>query len=233
MANLQRSALRTEVYTRLAENTGFFTDTQINQWLADGVEDYAIRAEPLVTPTVATILSGIREYQLPSDIISVKFVLELNGVNWDLLAETTYDALFHANPTWENSSALIATNWYWLSDRIGLYPKPSVQILSGLKIVYSYKPGAMSGDAATTGLPEWADKAITAYAAYRACQRDRSRERASDFWNEYLDQVKVGVNKLAKHRKEHGAKFVPTTSHYRGYFGSRRLAQSDTIFVNS
>ena len=228
---MTRTKMRTECYTRLAEATGFFTDANINQWLQDGVEDLAFRVEPLVNPAIADVANLVREYTLPNDLISVKFVLQFQTTAWQMLTETTYDALFHKNPAWENDTGTTASEWYWRNDVIGLYPKPTAAISGGLRIIYTYKPGAMSTDAATSGLPEWLDKAIVAYAIYRAFKKDRLDDKAMATWNEYMDLCNMAIQKMQKHRKEHGARFVPITKSYRQYY--RRPHERPLIIVNS
>lgn len=220
MANLTRSQLRTEVQARLGEtSTAFFTAANLNQWLADGVDDLAIDVEPLVTSATANLVISQSEYPLPTDAISIKRVLCLDqNSKWVNLAETTWEDLFHASATWESDTAATPTNWYWRQDSIGVYPQPTASRTAAVRILYSYRPAAMAADSDTTGLPEWLDRTVVLYAVYRCRLKDKDEARASATAAEYRHQTAEAKRKINRARKGHAPHLEPDQKPYRLFY---------------
>jgi hypothetical protein len=228
MANRNRSSLRTEVYTRLAESgTGFYTDAQINQWLNDGVRDLSVTVEPLETSATVTTVTGTREYRLPTDYLSIKAVQFLDAADaWYNLTETTWQKLFRDEPDWQNETSAQPTQWYWRQNVVGVRPAPSADYsgADSLRILYTYIPAAMDSDSSTTGLDEWLDDAVILYGVYRAYLKDRDFQRASATAQEYGRAVSEAGIKLNRHRKEHAPHLEVDQSGYRLHYqrNSRR-----------
>lgn len=223
MANRSLTSLRTEVYTRLAESgSGFYTDAQLAQWLNDGVRDLAVTVEPLETSATVTTVTSTREYQLPTNALSVKAAQFLDtGDAWYNLNETTWQRLFRETPDWQNDTAGQPVDWYWRQNVVGLHPAPSADYSGAdtLRILYTYIPGTMSGANDTSGLDEWLDDAIILYAVYRAYLKDRDFQRASATAQEYSRAVSEAGMKLNRHRKEHAPQLVVDQRGYRQYYG--------------
>ena len=229
---MTRTQMLAEVRARLGETgTGFYTDAQINQWLADGVDEIALFVEPIITTMTVdiTAVTGSApytdqgEYLLPDSLISIKQVYYklITTLKWtDPLTETTYEDLFdEVGADWESSTADPPTFYYWRGDLIGLYPKPSVTRTGALRILHTCRPTEMAADAGTTGLPSWLDRACVLYALYRCRLKDRDSQRAAEAYAEFNMAVKRAASKLNKPRKDHAPRIVPSQRAYRQYYG--------------
>jgi hypothetical protein len=236
MANMTRAEMETEVLARLGETSGFFALTEIDQWLYDAVDDIAVQVEPLVATATADVVASQAEYGLPTDTINVKQVHYGGSGSWVTLEETTYESLFRDVLDWEDSTVTGGattppTSWYWRSNTIGLYPKPTSALASGLRMLYSYRPARMSGSTASSGYPEWFDRPIVTYAVWKCRLKDRDEKRAQFMWAEYqrlLGQVSRTFNKP---RKEQGPRLVPRETNYRQYYS--RPYPVETIRINT
>lgn len=210
------------MYTRLAESgSGFYTDAEINQWLNDGVRDLAVAVEPSETSATVTTVADTREYRLPNDCLSVKRALYLDTNSaWYALAETSWERLFEDDPDWENDDSGTPESWYWRQNVIGLAPAPDSDNdgAAHLRILYTYIPSAMSGDSATTGMPEWLDDAVIMYAVRRGFLKDRDFERANAVAQEYSRALAEAAIKLNRHRKQHAPRLIPDMAPYRTYW---------------
>jgi hypothetical protein len=225
MANLTRDQLRDEVYGRVGEVSGYFTDTQINLWLADAQEDVALRVEPLIVPATADLVDGQIEYELPTDHIAPHYVLVQHPDTNDWqhpLQLTTYEDLWNTNPTWEDDEAPTASLWYWRDCVIGITPKPEDNITGGLKMIYSRRPTRMTADGNDTGMAAWLDRPVILYAVYRAYAKDKDERRALLAKAEYDEALRVGGQKLHKHTKDTVPRLVPMQRAYRAYYAPRR-----------
>lgn len=212
--------MRTEVYARLAETSGFFTDAQITQWLNDGVEDICLDIEPLARNATVDVTADTGEYALPCDTINVRWSLyyDTANTNWMRLTETKYDDLFDIDPNWEEDRSTFPTHFYWRVNIIGLFPIPDTSATAGLRIYYTHLPESMSADADVTGLDAWLDKAVVLYALWRCKLKDRDEQRAREVLAEYKAIVNQAGKKLNKHRKQHAPRLVVDQSPYRIYY---------------
>lgn len=234
MANLTRATLRAEVYAQLAETSGFYTDDQINQWLADAQRHVCLQLEPLTTTATTTTTAGTGEYALPDDLISVRHVLYQNTAGaWYPLTATTYDALWQRDAAWESATGA-PDEWFWRAQVLGVYPAPDADNdgANKLRIVYTYLAAVFANDAAESGLPEYCDVPIVQYAVYRARTKDRDPQLATLALAEYQREIDLLTLKLQKQIKAHGPRLQPDGSAYRGYYhrgGARgwlRVAES-------
>jgi hypothetical protein len=231
---MTRTQMLTEVRARLGETgTGFFTDAQINQWLADGVDEIALFVEPIITTMTVdiTAVTGSApyvdqgEYLLPDSLISIKQVYfkDSNSKWTDPLNETTYEKLFAENGAdWESSTGDPPHSYYWRQDIIGLFPKPSTTRSGALRVLHTCRPTEMSADANTTGLPSWLDRACVLYALYRCRLKDRDGQRAVEAYAEFNMAIKRAASKLNKQRKDHAPRIVASQRAYRQYYGRPR-----------
>lgn len=228
---MTRTQMLAEVRARLGETgTGFYTDAQINQWLADGVDEIALYLEPIVTTMTVdiTAVTGSApytdqgEYLLPDSLISIKQVYFKDSTGkWTApLTETTYEDLFdEQGADWESSTADPPWAYYWRQDIIGLFPKPSTTRTGALRILHTCRPAEMAADSATTGLPSYLDRACVLYALYRCRLKDRDDKRAGEAMAEFMAHVKRGSSKMNKPRKDHAPRIVPSQHAYRQYYG--------------
>lgn len=222
---MDREAMRDEVYARLGETAGFFTDAQINQWLNDGMDDVALKLEPKVSSATLDTEDAKGEYELPDNLISIKTALYLDSSTdeWLPLSETTYLELFRSNPDWEHSTVTtIPTHWYWRPEGvIGVFPIPDNGTTGGLRIIYTCRPDEMDEDTDTTTMPDWLDRVVVLYAVMRCRFKERDEKKAlvaRAEWERATDLASVLIN---KHRKEHGPKIQPKQRTYRSYWYGR------------
>ena len=224
MANRNLSSMRTEVRSRMAESgSGFFTDDQLDQWLMDGQRDVAVQVEPVITTATTATTDGTAEYELPSDVLSIRQVQYLDTSSaWTLLAETTWEALFERDPNFENDDDGLPTQWYWRSQILGLYPAPSSTFAGAakLRILYTYAPSPMTGGGDYSGMPDWLDDTIILFAVYRAYLKDRDFQRAQATAQEYSRGVSEAVLKLQRQRRQHAPRMQPNQNPYRRYWSS-------------
>lgn len=212
--------MRSQVYTRLGESAGFYTDANITQWLNDGMDDIALRLEPLVVTATIDLVAGTQEYLLPDDLISIKAVLIKNADSaWVNLELTSFEELFRNNPDWEHDTRVsVPTMWYWRQDVLGIAPPPLTSRTSGLRIVYTCRPEEMDADGDFTNMPSYLDRVCVLYAVYRALLKSRDEQRAILARAEFekaLDQAGQIIN---KHRKEHAPRLEPKQKGYRRWW---------------
>lgn len=222
MANLTLTQLRSEVYAQLAESSGFYTDAQLTQWLKDAQRHVCMQTEPLITTATTTTSTGVGEYALPDDLISIKTVVYKDTAsNWYTLGETTYETLWRQDADWEDDTGA-PTEWFWRAQVIGVYPAPNATNAGAnkLRIIYSYLAAAFADDSAESGLPEFLDVPIVQYAVYRARTKDRDPALATLALAEYQREIDLASLKLNKQRKEHAPRIEPDQSAYRRYFGA-------------
>ena len=219
------STMRSEVYNRLGERAGFYTDAQINLWLNDGMDDIALRLEPKVSSATISTVANTTEYELPSNLISIKTSLFLDDSTdtWREMEETSYLELFRENPSWESDTiAQIPFKWYWRPEMvIGVYPKPVAATTDGLRIIFTCRPDEMDADADVTTMPDWLDRAVVLYAVFRARLKDRDDQRALVARAEWEKSVDEGGILINKHRKEHAPRLEPKQKGYREWWYNR------------
>lgn len=228
------SELRTEVYAQLAETSGFYSNSEITQWLNDGVEDICLDIEPLARNATVNIVADTHEYALPCDIINVRFAMYGGTGEWVKLSECKYEDLFDNNSDWEDTTNLsnesVPSMFYWRGNIVGLYPIPGAALTAGLRIYYTYIPTEMSDDADETGLDFWLDKAVVKYAVYKCRLKDRDEQRAQYCLREYKALVNQAGKKLNKHRKNHAPRLVSDQTNYRIYY--QRMPTYTRVYSN-
>ena len=217
------SEMRNEVYARLGEQAGFYTDDNIDQWLNDGVDDIALSLEPVIADAHIDITAGTWEYLLPEDLISIKTALTKDGDDdWVNMTPTTLEELFRTNPTWESDTGdPPAKKWYWKENSIGIYPVPSTTIVNGLRIIFTCRPREMTTDDAYTGLSSYMDRVAILYAVFRARLKDRDDQKAVIARGEWEKSVAMASTIINKHRKENAPRLVAKQDNYRTWWYNR------------
>lgn len=222
---MEFSEMLAEVYARLGEQAGFYTDTNIKQWLNDGMDDIALELEPKVTSATITTTNATTEYTLPENLISIKTVLYYDSANllWREMTETTYLELFRQDASWESRTVdLIPTHWYWRPEGIiGVFPQPVTGTTDGLRIIYTCRPDEMTADDDTTTMPDYLDRAVVLYAVFRARLKDRDDQRAVVARGEWEKAVAMGAMLINKHRKDHAPKLEAKQANYRTWWYNR------------
>ncbi|MDR7528636.1 MAG: hypothetical protein QN130_12245 [Armatimonadota bacterium] len=240
---LTRAGLVAQVRQRLGENqTGFFADADIQRWLVEGVEDLAVKLEPVRAETTydVTGVSGAAPYTGQSEItlsaatIAPREVLfkDSKGI-WQHLEEVQYEELFRARPDWESEKSDPPSRWYWRLTGsayvLGFHPKPSVTRAGAARVLASVRPTAMAADGDVTGLPDWLDKAVVVYAVYRARLKDRDDERAKLTWQEYTDLLNEAAHKINRPRMGEGPRLVHDARPYRLYWARRQWSRWERV----
>lgn len=217
--------MRNEVYARLGELAGFYTDANLTQWLNDGMDDIALNLEPKVTSATITTVASTTEYALPDNLISIKTALyyDSSAAQWRDMEETSYMELFHSNPGWESDEvALMPHKWYWRPEGIiGVYPKPTTGTTNGLRIIYTCRPDEMVDDDDVTTMPTYLDRAVVLFAVFRAKLKDRNDEKAVIARAEWEKAVAAGAMLINKHRKEHAPRLESNQKNYRRWWYNR------------
>lgn len=226
---MTRSGMRTEVLARLGETAGFFTTSDLNQWLQDGVDDLTQKLEPLIRSVTIDVVAASGQsallkgrYPVPTDILSIKRALYGGTGAWANLQETNYEALFEADPDWEDDTTATPSHWYWYGDTVGLYPPPSTALTAGFRLVYTYRPADMATDSSPSGLQAFLDRGVLLWALWRCYLKDKDERRGAMALKEYQAVVNDAGRLLNKHRKGHAPQLVPNTRPYRGYYQDRR-----------
>lgn len=215
--------MRTEVYAKLGEIAGFFTDDNINQWLNDGLDEVCIRLEPILASATLDTTAATTEYLLPSDLISLHQVLYKDASDhWQQLRETTYEDLFRTLPTWEEDTTTgVPTHFYWRQESVGLYPQPTTGDSDILRIIYTCRAAEFASDNATSGLPNYLDRCIVMYAVMRGRSKDRDEQRMAVAKAEFEEAIAHAAGIINKQRKEAAPRLYPKQRNYRQFYAAR------------
>lgn len=148
---------------------------ELLDWLNEGqVAVVGLLPEAYAATDTVVATQGQYEFQIPSTGIRLIDVLNNTAGTKRALRKVEREVLDAQNPTWRAaSSAVEATNFMF--DR--RYPKtfmlyPPLKSGSGVKIVISQTPGALSSEASTIVLDDVFAPALANYLVYRAYLKD-------------------------------------------------------------
>lgn len=166
-----------------------FSRQQIRSYLRDGVRMLVnsilkLHSDCLVSYTTQSLTADTDTYSNPSDFLRYRKVeISFDG------SSTYHRARF------ESETEYLPSTNYQTSDPIvfirgtsfGIRPTPSSS--SGVaKLWYEARPTEMYSNNDTHGLPLGAATPLKLYAISRAWNRKGNRERASDYWKDYVSE---------------------------------------------
>ena len=177
----------TEVRAIIKEPTAlFWTDTEINNWLKEGVVDICAKTlcYKLIDNSQA-ITDDIIEYTVPSlafKILSCEFYDSQE-------TPVTYRGLTRIHPRQiEHETPIVSgdpTYWYHYADRIGIYPVPA-SINGSDRLIIHY---ALTSDD-ITNLPDRYQTFVVNYGAAMALFKRRRNQAAVALYSSYLNSLK-------------------------------------------
>lgn len=160
LATLRTDALFKAGKKTVADFPNTDIDRYLNQyyqrvigWILSSMDGWEINEEE----STATIAANQAEYSLPTDILTIKRVeITYDGTNWDKVRK--FDVAERALATDSTSITNDFDNtdpYYEIRNTTGvgylkLYPVPTAQVVSGLKIWYEKKPANLTE---TTDVP--------------------------------------------------------------------------------
>lgn len=172
----------------LNESTAaFWDDTDLLQWLNDGMVDIVTTTHCLQTTESVTLIASTIEYSLTSTYTTVKAVqyIDSNSKVW---------ALKRGSPEHVGSDAIsrqdltIPSYWYEWAGKIGIYPALSSVTTETVTVYLITRPTAItiSSDVTT---PAIYDKALTLYIVAQALWRDRQTARSGQIMGLYSQEL--------------------------------------------
>lgn len=184
-----------EVITRVRNTSGDttslqFTDTQIVDWINDGIRECAINNNLLQKRASQNTVIGQSDYDLPTDI------LKLHSVKYDneklpVLTMEEFDERYTGADGSISGRATVAYIW---AGKLTLYPKPD--IVYPLVVDYIYHPVAHASDApgltAELSLPVGYHNRIVDYCLAQVAQQDDDLNR----YQIKMQQFETGVQNL-------------------------------------
>lgn len=174
-------AIRTDLRSRLDESSArFWSNTELNTWINEGLRDVSRRSEVLLKYDVGTaVVAGTAKYTLPTDVIRlhrVEFVPTGSTSIYPLEASTyqQMDSVWGVQQSVQRSYPSYYVLW-GVAGAIGmtiqLYPVPSQ---AGLLYLYYYRlPATLSSDSDVAEIPAGWEDLVTQYAEYVAMRKDR------------------------------------------------------------
>jgi len=179
-------------------------DSKLLNILNRGVLQIAAITECLETVEKVLLLTGITEYAISSNYISVKKVIYsgatviYNSSTLKGLERVDLQVLAHAENIGEPAK------YYVWNDYVGIDPVPSSSV-SGYS-VYLYMIERPSSIALTDDIPTPAiyDHALTLFVAYQAFRKDRQINRSNQLKEEYLSELQFYGTKIDALRNPKG-----------------------------
>jgi hypothetical protein len=195
---MNRLQLRTLIRKNLGETTAsFWTDAELNQWIADGGKDVAKKTHCVRTNLSFTPVIGTGEYVLNTQLaVTVFKVFEVyynNGTTWTYLDETTRTELNNESDGWMSAANGTPTKYYFNEQEgiLGLYVAPDTATTSGVKCYISKDHTPVSADGTSyTDIPEELQLAMADYVVAYGYQQRGWGDKSNDAWSKYFKRIK-------------------------------------------
>jgi hypothetical protein len=190
----------TQVRDLLDEPTAqFWSTTQLETWINQGVRDVARKAEILWNTHAFTVTVGVQNYPFPSDFLNChRAEFKLN--NGDQVYGLTYRGYNAMDDVWGILQSIPAaypsyfTIWgNKVTGRyIRLYPSPAA---TGTITIYYYRDSVTATSTETIDtLPGWED-VVYHYAVWKAKRKDRGDPSWQEDYSIYLAMLQEQINR--------------------------------------
>lgn len=199
--------LKSRFQLMAADDGTYWSPTEVVTWLNDAQSDFASRTLSVRESTTIPLTTGTAVYTLPSKTIRVLRVTH-NGRPLYRENEPRLDRLI---PNWMSSTPGAPSSYlHGLegSTKLRLYPAPdSTAATNPLGVIVAKTPadfppvGDPGHDTAVSEVPVEYHHALVLYALTKAYLKDgdnRNPEKANIFWQQYMDQVELATDYVAR-----------------------------------
>jgi hypothetical protein len=183
------SAMITDVRAYLDETTAsFWTDTELLQWLNDGMVDLAAKTHCTETQEVVTLVGGTTEYAVTANYIKIKAAIYRDST----LVEK---GLIKGNPYSIGNVQNVGEPAYWYEHggKVGFYPVLAALSGSGttvevVRLFLVERPAAIASGT-TVSTPGVYDRALTYYILAQAYLKDKQMVKATHMMEMYHKEI--------------------------------------------
>jgi len=163
MAKMTRAEIRNKARKQLGETTSsFWSDTELNLWINDAVDDIAFRTRCLRTKSTMTAVVDTMEYTLSTYFPTARKFTEVyykvSGDTWRKLEETDRKELDLENDGWLSASSGAPYKFAYdhEQDWFLIWPPPDSDNVGGayVKAYYTFKPTDMTADTDYPQIPD-------------------------------------------------------------------------------
>ena len=193
--NYTVAAATVQVRMLLNENANdFYTDTEIANWIKEGVEDISTRSGCVQISDTISLVTGQYEYATTVGAVSVADIISVAGalyvVTTDILGDTDkrFLGLRRIDPSQIADLKLIASGppryFYFYADNIGILPIPTSTENAQVVRVYGAKQTQTIGD-----LPNQYQSLTFWYAASQALEKQGDTAASEKMFSKYLQKL--------------------------------------------
>lgn len=196
---MTRTRIRDLIRKRLGETTAsFWTETELNDWINDGMRDIAYRTKCVKKDGTITTTSS-QEYTVSSSFPNYIAVLEVymyqDATTWVKLTKTSRERLDREQAGWKSADSSVPQEYYFSKeeDVLGLYPKCNTlnQGTNYLEVYYADDSTDMSSDSDTpTNIPFALQLAIVDFAVATGYETRGYGDKANDAWGKYSGRTR-------------------------------------------
>ena len=176
--NLQTIRKKIRDIIREPDETGFYNNDEINDWINEGQREIARKTQSLTETAYINTEKGQTEYTLPDDFLNEMFI-KFNG---EKLYETSKERAI------EEGEKLEGYHYYYIWDNsLFLTFEPGI---SEMYIGYFRVPTDMTEDLDTPDIPTKFQDALVDYGVYKAKMVDRMFNEAEVFKRDFNDKLR-------------------------------------------
>lgn len=193
--------LKSRFQLMAADDGTYWSPTEVVTWLNDAQSDFASRTLSVRESTTIPLTTGTAVYTLPSKTIRVLRVVHDDRP----LYRENEPRLDRLTPNWMSATAGSPSSYlHGLegSTKLRLHPAPdSTAATNPLGVIVAKTPTDLAADADVSEIPVEYHHALVLYALTKAYLKDgdnRNPEKASIFWQQYMDQVELATDHVAR-----------------------------------
>jgi len=186
---------REQVRNLLSERSnGYFTDTEIDNWVKEAVEDVSTRTECVQVSDTIALVTGQYEYATTVGSVSVVDIINVSGmvyvVSTDITGNTLQDYIGLRRISTEEIASLPMIEsgppryFYHYADKIGILPVPTATENAQVVRAYFSKQSQTIGD-----LPNQYQSLTFWYAAAMAYKKQGKVDDANKMMELYLQKI--------------------------------------------
>lgn len=175
--NLQQIRKKVRDIIREPDETGFYNNEEINDWINEGQREIAKKTNILKSTSYVNTSSGVKQYELPTDYLDTVF-LKIDGEK--LYATSMEKAV-------EEEEKVSGYHYYYIwNDVLYLTFNPGD---NELFLLYNKMPEDMTDDLDTPSIPVKYQDTLVDYGVYKAKQTDRMYEEAEVFKRDFRSKL--------------------------------------------
>jgi hypothetical protein len=210
------SEIATRVKRQFGDEAGAqITDADIIRWVNDAMMEITRTNNLLQISATAATTAGVAEYDLPVEILSLRSIkykgLKLNGLNMEDFDAMLADSTARGEPQ----------AYYVYARKVTLFPAPSANGTTDLKIFYNRKPTDVTVVGDTPEIPIQYHNRIVEYAIAQAAELDDNLQQ----YAMKMGQFKEGVDNLRDDNTAEENDFYPSIG-----VSPRDMGSAETYF---